>query len=319
MTTLSIALVAPLAVLALAAPRTHWAFVLRGPVGWFAAFMVLSILWSENPLRSAYIVGNWSIETLAAMAAVALGGAIANRYLAVLLKGFLVLSVLTAILLPALGRMNIPGTPWRGIFDHKNALGAVCAFAIVLFATTGRPGHRLRWVLFSGLVLLMSEYRTGLAAATTALLVIGLARVVYTRRPGRRPLPATVFYSLLALGAFLAWQLADVLLSLVGRDRISAAARTSGRSSWTMGASTVGSARGSVRRSTKARTSPTGSKWPPARCWTPTTATWSFTSGWGSSGSHSSRWRSARSSGPSSGAGGMRRRRPTRCCSPSAG
>lgn len=212
-----LAIVLPVAVLALRAPKRHWAYVFRSPFGVFLGFAVLSLAWSEQPRETVFGVGNLAVETLAALAMVGLGGTLATRYLADLLKLLLVTSAAVAVLLPSVGRMSIRGAPWQGVFNHKNSLGTIAAFAAIVFVTSGRPAHRLRWLAVALLILMATDSKTALAAALLSISVIALARSVYLRRPGRRPAPSVVFYGLVVVVGVVSWQLSAVILRLLNR------------------------------------------------------------------------------------------------------
>lgn len=214
---LRIALLVPLGLMAANASPHQWRLVLQGPIGVLFAAMAASMAWSEQPLQTLFSLGNVALETLAALAAVALGGQLANRYLGAVLKAFLVASVLTSLFWSEVGRMTTRGAPWQGVFSHKNSLGTVAAFAVVLLATTGTRSQRFRWIALAMVVLVASRSRAGLAAAVTGLLVQGAAWLTYTRRIGRKPVSAAPFYAVLALGGLVVWRFAPAVLSLLDR------------------------------------------------------------------------------------------------------
>jgi O-antigen ligase len=201
----------------LRAPAYAWRYFASGPLGLFLLFTIASVLCSENRLQTILSLGSWAIEMLAALAAISLGADRAILYLGRFLKALLLGSAVTAVAVPTIGTMNVAGSPWQGLFVHKNALGVLAAFAVVFFAATGKRSTRLWWVAAALVVLLASQSAGGLVAGLAGVFVQALARFVYTRREGSRAWTPSVFYGAILVGCGSVWLISDQVLRLLNR------------------------------------------------------------------------------------------------------
>jgi O-antigen ligase len=115
---------------------------------------------------------------------------------------FLIIMVLSfgyALALPLYGRMQVdfPGA-WRGVYDHKNALGYAMSVALVIFlgAFVFNPRQRPLWAAAGAaaiVLLILSTSKTALVSGGVAIVALTLPIV------GRRS-PAAAIAATLAAG-----------------------------------------------------------------------------------------------------------------------
>lgn len=213
------ALLVPVGVLALRAPRDLWRFVVRSPVGLLVACAAVTVLWSEHPRETVLGVGALVLETLAAIAVFGVAGSRGGRYLAATLTILLTVCVAVAVLDPAVGQMlDTRGQPWRGIFVHKNSLGTIAAFSFVIFCGLERLKWKTAWIGFALWCLWMSQSAGALVAALVGGAVMVAARIVYVRLDQVRLRPVTVFYALLVVGGYAMWSLFGSITQFLDRE-----------------------------------------------------------------------------------------------------
>jgi O-antigen ligase len=202
---------------AIGTDRALWRVALRGPVGVLVAVCALSSIWSESRLQTLYSLAALLLESFAALAALSMDRRTAIRYFTSVLKLALLGSVVLAVARPSIGTMALVGHPWKGLFLHKNFLGAISAFSIVTFVTTERGLRRAAWITLAAVCLIESNSKGALAAAAISLMVQGAAWLVYIRSPERRQVPSWVFYGVLCGVGYLIYQNADRLLATLHR------------------------------------------------------------------------------------------------------
>src|SRR5581483_7025549 len=152
----------------------------RAPLLWaFVALMVLSTLWSVDPLTTwkesiellgttivaAYFVLRYTLDRLLDLFSWAFGS------VAVMSVAFIVLS-------PGRGRVDYGSGPWCGIFQEKNLLGAAMVLAIITLAASLFRGSWRRRVIVGATLLLCIALLVGSQSATS--LTAGAGAVVLT-------------------------------------------------------------------------------------------------------------------------------------------
>ena len=162
-----------------------------------------------------------------------------RRLMIVLLVGG-VFSLLYAVAMPANGIHHDIANPgaWKGVYGHKNNLGRICSFAILIsyfFTPRTRNEQRLKWALIAvSLVLLFFSQ-----SRTNWLILIASASIIpvlnFLRYP-RVSLGIRLFIVIFAVTAlFFAITVGgDMLLSSMGRD-----ATFSGRTTLWRGVTTI--------------------------------------------------------------------------------
>jgi exopolysaccharide production protein ExoQ len=200
------------------------------PLAVLAAFALLSVLWSVSSFVSLY---KWGMFALATLVGSYLGVRLRSRgVLRVLFwygAALAILSTLTALLLPQVGRMLF--TPydgaWRGVFWHKNHLGTVIALLSIISLYRLEEAyrqHRSR-MLLDGSVYVLEVVLVLLSRSATGMLVLlagaALSCLAYawqrTRDRWRRP------HYLAALAAaavvlILLLAFSDQLLTVLGKE-----------------------------------------------------------------------------------------------------
>lgn len=130
-------------------------------------------------------------------------------------------SYLIVILLPSYGiSTDVHAGEWKGLFQHKNALGRQMVFAIALLAG-GKPFKfvYVRRALIVGALLLLALSRSGTALMGFAFLAIGYITVNLMRVKSRRTLP--LWLALVPVGLIFsaaAYVFRDQILFFVGKD-----------------------------------------------------------------------------------------------------
>lgn len=135
----------------------------------------------------------------------------------------IVLSFLFAILLPQYGLMG--GThagAWRGVFTHKNTLGAMMTASVTFFSILTFSVRRYHWlpsvgVLLSMVLLALSRSTSALVVTLVILVALSIVPVIRWRYPSR--LLAIVFLAFAAetlVILFLTY--AETLANLLGKD-----------------------------------------------------------------------------------------------------
>jgi exopolysaccharide production protein ExoQ len=123
---------------------------------WFwllLALTGLSFLWSSAPdvtirqtiaifgttLFSIYLVHNFEIQEYVELLAISLLITVLSSYLVI-------------FLLPNLGVSHIVDSEWRGIFTHKNHLGAAASLSVLIFFYLLLSTKKGRWIWLFGLI-----------------------------------------------------------------------------------------------------------------------------------------------------------------------
>jgi len=199
--------------------------ILRSPLlALLVGLTFVSVLWSIDPevtVRRGMAV---LLTTLSGMA-------IATRFawprfvevLATAFAALVAMSVLTVALAPSYGIMtaDFPGA-WRGVWDHKNALGYNMTVGFVVFVAAAMLNPRRRW-LWWGLaaaavaLVFLSTSKTSLVSCLAAAFLVG---IIWIGRQG--PAGVVLATYILISGLFAAGFLfvADpgLLFRLLGKD-----------------------------------------------------------------------------------------------------
>jgi len=135
-------------------------------------------------------------------------------------------SLVFATMVPSLGvhsEAALVGT-WRGVFLHKNQLGAASLLAGITFlqlTITGRSRQRLACVpmlALSVLMLVLSESRTSQVIAITLIATVPGVWLLRSKRAGRRRLGVLLVAVLVMITAVSAVANRTELLEIAGRD-----------------------------------------------------------------------------------------------------
>lgn len=180
-------------------------FIQRRTVAVLLVWANLSVLWSEDPKRTAmhgvmlilstlfavYYAGRFTFQQQIRMLLIALG-AVA------------ILSLFAGVFFPNVAIMSDPGLAgcWRGIITHKNGLGKLMALTVVLAAIC--PGSKLlrAGVIVLALVMLgLSQSGSSILVLVLMLAVIPLTRILRLRRK-QFVFAALTTSAALAAGAF---------------------------------------------------------------------------------------------------------------------
>ncbi len=130
-------------------------------------------------------------------------------------------SFLIVIVLPSYGiSTDSHAGEWKGLFQHKNALGRNMVLAIALFAG-GRPFNTrwLRWTAVGGALALLALSRSGTGMMGFAAVIVAFAFVKLVRVKSRRTLPlwaALLPVLLLAADALIIYR--SQLFAVLGKD-----------------------------------------------------------------------------------------------------
>jgi O-antigen ligase len=205
--------------------REVWRALSRNPfILALVAFGLASVLWSTAPMISAQ-------RSVSLVATTALGAYLGTRnplsglldLLAWILGFTVVLSVGLAIGAPELGVQSTSQgvVGWRGIFTHKNTLGAVATLGALVFMLKWKGGGRHRWITgaclaLSAVAVVMSRAVTALVVTASCLLLLPLLGSLRLR-PGVR---IRLMFAVLFAGAAAAmWLLAysEVVFGALGR------------------------------------------------------------------------------------------------------
>ncbi len=148
--------------------------------------VLLSIFWSVAPQislrRSVALVGTTLIGTY-----------LATRYspsqlLRIIAWTFsigAILSVVFTLTLPVYGVQgtHLIGSPWRGVYRHKNLLGRLMALNAVVLLLLAPSNHKYRWLLWAGIglsvgLLLLSQTKTGLVIFLSLLILLPIYKAL---------------------------------------------------------------------------------------------------------------------------------------------
>ena len=186
------------------------------------ATAVLSVLWSDDPatsLKRAAGLATWTV----------FGYYLASRYsasellwhLGVALGIVAILSVGSALLLPAYGMEAGAEPAWRGVFTTKNVLGTMMLLAVVVFGVQTTQRGVTRIVAIIGLIIAISLI--ALAKATAALLIVPVLAVsipvvlTFRRNNAAAALVLCLLLGVSAAGSVLITE-KDTVLSVLGKD-----------------------------------------------------------------------------------------------------
>ncbi len=133
------------------------------------------------------------------------------------------LSLLFALALPTYGVMtDLTATGWRGVYGHKNALGALMVLSALVFVLLNVSGRRYRWLCLAGFgfsvgLLLLSNSKTSLVAFITLLSLLPFYRALRWRYT----LAVPVFIAAVLVGGGVATLIlsnTEAVFDALGRD-----------------------------------------------------------------------------------------------------
>lgn len=190
------------------------------------ALVCASVLWSVNS-------GN-TMARLPTFLTCTILGMMTGRMLSLRSLVYLLASLGTIVALLSLAAVAVfpdaRGLPpwdntWRGIFGHKNGLGAACAFALpfTIYATVVAEGPRRRFYALGTVSLLLllfaSESRTAQLITGIALLNLGIAMAFRHLQFSWSTITAMVFAAtLLSMPLIISSGLAQSVFDLIGRE-----------------------------------------------------------------------------------------------------
>jgi exopolysaccharide production protein ExoQ len=206
--------------------KTLYFLVLRKDILLYSLIILtaVSITWSFAPsttLKNSFTLINSSL----------FGLYFASRYtikqqldlLALTFGIVIVLSFIFALALPKYGIQNDLGSPkWRGVFTHKNGLGARMVSSSIVFFILGYQTQRRSWLFWGGfslsiLLLILSASTSSLAN----LLIIILAFFAFQiwRWSYRVMIPTLILMASISQSLYF-WLSndADVLFTSIGKD-----------------------------------------------------------------------------------------------------
>lgn len=190
------------------------------------ALVCASALWSVN--------GSNTMARLPTFLTCTILGMMTGRMLSLRSLVYLLASLGTSVALLSLAAVAVfpdaRGLPpwdntWRGIFGHKNGLGAACAFALpfTVYAAVVAEGLRRRFYALGTTALLVllfaSESRTAQLITGIALLNLGIAMAFRHLQFSWSTITAIVFAAtLLSMPLIISSGLAQSLFDLIGRE-----------------------------------------------------------------------------------------------------
>ena len=190
------------------------------------ALVCASVLWSVN--------GGNTTARLPTFLTCTLLGMMTGRMLSLRSLVYLLASLGTLVALLSLAAVAVfpdaRGLPpwdntWRGVFGHKNGLGAACAFALpfTIYAAVVAEGLRRRFYALGtiGLLVLLfaSESRTAQLITGIALLNLGIAMAFRQLQFSWSTITAIVFAAtLLSMPLIISSGLAQTLFDIMGRE-----------------------------------------------------------------------------------------------------
>jgi exopolysaccharide production protein ExoQ len=193
---------------------------------WILAFVgwsTLSLLWSDFPLLTLRrVVGLICTMALGFLLGMRLEMKALLRLVAWALVFTIPLSFIAAIFFPSFGVMHrLDAEGWRGVFNHKNGLGANMGIALIVFTCMfwEYPKNRLKYLLWLlSAVVLLAFSRSMTATIVTAMtLTIGLYRRLRLRPAQKVAIYALALVMGLAATLYLQGRM-DSVFALVGRD-----------------------------------------------------------------------------------------------------
>lgn len=209
--------------LALLSPRRTADLLVRNPfVPLLTVWVWLSVFWSVDPALSARRALAFTTYTLLAVHLVMRFSAPRLIFwLCAVFMTQLSMSVVFAVAVPSLAWMAEAGQ-LRGIFVHKNSLGAYLLWSAATLAATWPDRVIPRWAAVMGMLLVLSLVLPTQSATALGLIVVLAALLVLVMVIR---LPAHLAAILLFLGLSLATLLAavvilypQIVLQLLGRD-----------------------------------------------------------------------------------------------------
>lgn len=155
-------------------------------------------------MATASVLWSWTPDATINQSIALIGSSLFGIYLATLyslkqqlyLLGWtfgiiVVLSFLFAILLPQYGLMSgLHAGAWRGVFVHKNALGAMMTSSVTVFSVLMFSVQRYRWLpvvgfLLSALLLVLSKSTSALVLTILILVALSILPVIRWRYPSK--------------------------------------------------------------------------------------------------------------------------------------
>lgn len=187
----------------------------------FPVLATLSASWSEDPRQS--IVSGLLLLMFTAFA-IYVGNRFSyeRQFELIMLVGAVALpaSIVLALFVPSVGTDSIA---WRGIFGHKQNCSAVCTLLLITalhWKCSGidRKIFRVTYIVMCGVLIVMSQSRTGWALALIALLLSG-ALWLLQRMPAKQAF-VSLLLGLPAIAAALygIYILSPSILVSVGKD-----------------------------------------------------------------------------------------------------
>ncbi|MBD2529890.1 O-antigen ligase family protein [Nostoc flagelliforme FACHB-838] len=206
--------------------RTFYFIVMAKDI-WLYSLVIMtavSVAWSFSPsstLKDSFTLINSSL----------FGLYFASRYtlkqqlnlLALNFGIIIVLSFIFAIALPKYGIQNDIGSgKWRGVFAHKNGLGARMVTSSIIFFILGYQARRRSWLFWGGfslsiLLLILSVSTSSLL--TLLILILAFFAFLIWRWPYQVMIPALIMMATISQSLYF-WfsNNANVVFSLIGKD-----------------------------------------------------------------------------------------------------
>ncbi|MFN7413507.1 MAG: O-antigen ligase family protein [Dolichospermum sp.] len=187
-------------------------------------FAVISVLWS-------FAAEDTKKDTFKLICSSLFGVYLATRYtlkqqlqlLGVTFGLVIILSFLFALGLPKYGVMSgVHAGKWRGIFMHKNGLGAKMVFSCMVFLTLAMSAKKKAWIYWygCGLSILLILLAASTAALVNLVIIIGIFFILRALwLPYQVMIPTITGIASAAL-TFSAWfkENQDLIFGFVGKD-----------------------------------------------------------------------------------------------------
>lgn len=201
------------------------------PIFLFPILALVSALWAPEPeltVRRSIALFGTSLFGLALGSTYTFGDSLSVAIRALVLA--LILSMLWVVVFPQTGIHQptdavepIHAGKWRGVFAHKNALGAVAGFTFGVVLLYGGSVfsstlHRLAAIAVTAACLIFAGSGTGFATALDVALIGWLMRLVAAAPFNLRLSLLLVFASTVALLGFFANSLEAIALEALGKD-----------------------------------------------------------------------------------------------------